>query len=436
MARKKKQEEHVNHERWLVSYADFITLLFAFFVVMYSISSVNEGKYRVLSDSISSAFDPSERGLPIKFSNPLKAPIVSRPVQSSSDVSDSSQNLNPSAYGGVEASKQDKITLKKISTRVEKGLAPLIDKNLVKINKNDLWIEIEIKSSILYPSGSARLQPQAAPVLRKVAKIVSEFDNQIQVEGFTDNVPIDTDEFPSNWELSAARAANAFVKLPGICWINTIGTGKLAGSALSTFWRATGPPVDVPIATSFVFPLVKFIPLALRPESERCCEGIAVEAIGLLAMVGADCETGDRAVGRRIEPTARTRSHNNRRASSRSLEISSKRFGRKSTAPASRASNVDLAPSVVNEENIKIAVGLAVMIFRVAVIPSITGISTSMVITSGFRRAALLTASIPFSALSMTLISGSDSNISVTRRRKKRESSTTNTRTDISNPLA
>ena len=208
MARKKKKEEHINHERWLVSYADFITLLFAFFVVMYSISSVNEGKYRVLSDSISSAFDPSERGLPIKFSNPLKAPIVSRSVQTSSDTADSTQSRNPSAYDRVEASAQDKVTLKKIASSVEKGLAPLIDKNLVKINKNDLWIEIEIKSSILYPSGSAKLQSQAVPVLRQVAKIISEFDNQIQVEGFTDNIPIDTDEFRSNWELSAARAAS------------------------------------------------------------------------------------------------------------------------------------------------------------------------------------------------------------------------------------
>ena len=208
MARKKKHEEHVNHERWLVSYADFITLLFAFFVVMYSISSVNEGKYRVLSDSISSAFDPSERGLPIKFTNPLKAPIVSRPVQSSAESADSSQNLNPSAYGGVEASKEDKINLKKISSRVEKGLSPLIDKDLVKINKNDLWIEIEINSNILYSSGSARLQSQAVPVLKKVAKIIGDFENQVQVEGFTDNVPIETEEFPSNWELSSARAAS------------------------------------------------------------------------------------------------------------------------------------------------------------------------------------------------------------------------------------
>jgi chemotaxis protein MotB len=175
---------------------------------MYSISSVNEGKYRVLSDSISSAFDPSERGLPIKFSNPLKAPIVSRQVRSSSDSIESAQSQNPSAYVGVQASEKDKVSLRKISSRIEKDLAPLIDKKMVKINKNDLWIEVEIKSSILYTSGSAKLQSQAVPVLRKVAKIISSFDNQVQVEGFTDNIPIDTDEFPSNWELSAGRAAS------------------------------------------------------------------------------------------------------------------------------------------------------------------------------------------------------------------------------------
>ncbi|HHI94963.1 MAG TPA: flagellar motor protein MotD [Gammaproteobacteria bacterium] len=205
MARKKKPEEHVNHERWLVSYADFITLLFAFFVVMYSISSVNEGKYRVLSDSISSAFNPSEAGLPIKLNNPLKPPIISRAAMSSTD---SSNTQNLSAYGGVEASREDKINLRKIASRISKGLEELIDDKLVKLKKNDLWIEIEIKSSILFSSGKASLQAKARPVLRDIAKVLSDFDNQIQVEGFTDNVPIDTDNFQSNWELSAARAAN------------------------------------------------------------------------------------------------------------------------------------------------------------------------------------------------------------------------------------
>jgi chemotaxis protein MotB len=208
MARKKKPEEHENHERWLVSYADFITLLFAFFVVMYSISSVNEGKYRVLSDSISSAFDPSEAGLPIKMNSPLKPPIIARAITSSNDHSMSMQGQNVSAYGGVEASKEDKANLRKISARIKKGLSPLIDDKMVKVKGNDLWIEIEIKSQILFGSGRAALQPKARPVLIDVARVLGDFNNQIQVEGFTDNVPIDTEDFKSNWELSAARAAN------------------------------------------------------------------------------------------------------------------------------------------------------------------------------------------------------------------------------------
>jgi chemotaxis protein MotB len=208
MARRKKIDEHANHERWLVSYADFITLLFAFFVVMYSISSVNEGKYRVLSDSISAAFDPSSQGLPIKFNNPLKPPIVSRAIQSSDASRQDPNIMSLEMYGGIEASEEDKINLEKITSRVEKGLEALIDKNLIKVNKNDLWVEIEIKSTILFPSGVAKLQSRAVPVMKKIAKIIGDADNQVQVEGFTDNVPIDTVAFPSNWELSAARAAS------------------------------------------------------------------------------------------------------------------------------------------------------------------------------------------------------------------------------------
>lgn len=208
MARRKKQEEHVNHERWLVSYADFITLLFAFFVVMYSISSVNEGKYRVLSDTMSSAFDPSRAGLPIQLDSPLKPPIVERSITTSRRTPISMHSAYPSIQSGVQASEKDKKDLRTIATRAEQGLSRLIDKDIIKLKKNDLWIEIEIKSSILFPSGGANLAAAARPVLRKISKIVKTYKNQIQVEGFTDNLPIETDVFPSNWELSAARAAS------------------------------------------------------------------------------------------------------------------------------------------------------------------------------------------------------------------------------------
>jgi chemotaxis protein MotB len=208
MARKKRQEEHENHERWLVSYADFITLLFAFFVVMYSVSSVNEGKYRVLSDSIVAAFDPSREGLPIQLSSPLKPPIIDRRMLSQGQDLNKIKSHYPEVSGAPQASEEDKKNLRAITKEIEKKMSPLIDKDLVNLKKNDLWVEIEIKSSILYGSGSAHLSAPAQPVLRQVAKVLKAFPNQIQVEGFTDNVPIDTEAFPSNWELSAARAAS------------------------------------------------------------------------------------------------------------------------------------------------------------------------------------------------------------------------------------
>ena len=91
---------------------------------------------------------------------------------------------------------------------MQQGLTKLIDNNLVSLKKNDLWLEIEIKSSVLFPSGSSHPTEDANPVLDKIAEILKTYQNQIQVEGFTDNIPINTDEFPSNWELSAARAAS------------------------------------------------------------------------------------------------------------------------------------------------------------------------------------------------------------------------------------
>ena len=111
---KARYEEQDNKDRWLVSYADFITLLFAFFVVMYSISSVNEGKYRVLSDSISSAFDPFQDGMSVQLETPLKSPIIEhgimidsqRPIVISSNYPGvlpviQSNEFSQSALGGI-----------------------------------------------------------------------------------------------------------------------------------------------------------------------------------------------------------------------------------------------------------------------------------------------------------------------------------------------
>ena len=190
MRRRKKQEEEENLERWLVSYADFITLLFAFFVVMYSISSVNEGKYRVLSDTLVQAFKNPPRSIqPIKAGDEV---AVGEPSALSK------KKGSPSASGALDT----------MAREFEFALKNLIDQNLINVDRSKSWVEIEINNSILYPSGSAQLSESAVPVLDKLAEILNRYPNPLQVEGFTDNVPIKNERFPSNWELSAARAAS------------------------------------------------------------------------------------------------------------------------------------------------------------------------------------------------------------------------------------
>ena len=206
--RKYKFEEQDNNNRWLVSYADFITLLFAFFVVMYSVSSVNEGKYRVLSDSISSAFDLSQDGIPVQLENPLKPPIVEHDMTINNQPHVLIKNNYPKNWEGMLANRKAKDSLNKIAARVENSLSQLINKNLVYVKKHALWIEVEIKSSILFSSGSSYLSDDSRPLLKELAEVLNQYGNQIQVEGFTDNLPITTSEFPSNWELSTSRAAS------------------------------------------------------------------------------------------------------------------------------------------------------------------------------------------------------------------------------------
>ncbi|HEB59879.1 MAG TPA: flagellar motor protein MotD [Gammaproteobacteria bacterium] len=198
MARRRRAEHHENHERWLVSYADFITLLFAFFVVMYSISSINEGKYRVLSDTLVAAFKT-----PPKSPQPIN---VGKTAEPSGAVGKSAEpahiQLPPKPAVPTEA------RMAEISERVTQALAPLIDQNLVKVTRNKLWVKIEMDNRLLFEVASAELNSQAIPALEKLAHELATLPNYIEVEGHTDNIPIRNTIYPSNWELSAARAAS------------------------------------------------------------------------------------------------------------------------------------------------------------------------------------------------------------------------------------
>lgn len=199
--RRHVQEEHVNHERWLVSYADFITLLFAFFVVMYSISQVNESKYRVLSNTLTSAFNRPELTL-----DPFQVGKVAKSNPLSVIELDGASSQTEEGGEGQRNGQQPEAFID-ISQRIEQALGDLIKQKLVKVSGNESWLEIELSSSLLFESGDARLSVRALEVLGQISAVLQRHDNSVRVEGFTDNVPIHTRQFPSNWELSAARAA-------------------------------------------------------------------------------------------------------------------------------------------------------------------------------------------------------------------------------------
>ncbi len=203
MARKKKHEEHENLERWLVSYADFITLLFAFFVVLYAMSSLNEGKYRILTESLISAFQTEPRSLtPIELGH---IQIIRTPnIISHEQTTANSETVNDDSIPQSEATRE----LLNMADEIEKAMATLIEENLIEVRRFQNWLEVEINTNILFPSGSAEIVTAARPILTKIAKILRRFPNPVNVEGYTDSVPISTRQFPSNWELSAGRAAS------------------------------------------------------------------------------------------------------------------------------------------------------------------------------------------------------------------------------------
>lgn len=214
--RRKREEEHVNHERWAIPYGDLITLLLAFFVVMYAMSAVNEGKYRVMSQSILEAFHGSSRVVSPMPASPDAPSTTSPAIDPALNKSGSSLNPIPLPMSQPDASvskpsqKPDRQqqNLSDIQHQVEQALQPLIDKKLVVIRRTPSWLEIEIRTDILFQSGVARLATPAEKVLDNLGQILAPFPNPLRVEGYTDNEPINTPQFPSNWELSAARAAS------------------------------------------------------------------------------------------------------------------------------------------------------------------------------------------------------------------------------------
>ncbi len=182
-------------DRWLVSYADFMTLLFAFFVVMYAISSVNVDKYRVLSSVLEQTFETPARSLDqLQTGEPTLAA--------------SPHVVDISNVPGYEDPDPGDATLRTDAETVGAQFAGLIDGGLLEIESNQDWLEISLNGSQSFAPGSAGLTTIAQGALASLAEYLASFGAPITVEGYTDNVPVEGGAFESNWLLSSARAAN------------------------------------------------------------------------------------------------------------------------------------------------------------------------------------------------------------------------------------
>ena len=170
--------------RWLLPYADFITLLFAVFVVMYSISNVEESKFKSLSDSLSIALNVKN-------------------AENKNIIFDSQKTNSP-----IELNINKEDHLLEIGQQLQNDLAPLVADKKIKITKITEGIVITINDSLLFKSGQAQIDPNFDMDLRQISDVLKKYPNMIQVEGHTDNNKINSGLYPSNWELSSARASS------------------------------------------------------------------------------------------------------------------------------------------------------------------------------------------------------------------------------------
>lgn len=190
MARKKPHEEHENHERYLVTYSDLITLLLAFFIILYAMSSVDESKFTAFSDSLSVAFNQSSDAILTLDGTSNK--------QARTETTDAElQKMKKMKEDGQ---------LEKVKAKVEEMIKEknLKDKINVKLDKDGL--RIILTNEILFESGDATIKPSMYEVLKNIGVLVETLDNPISISGHTDNMPIATVRYPSNWDLSTARA--------------------------------------------------------------------------------------------------------------------------------------------------------------------------------------------------------------------------------------
>jgi chemotaxis protein MotB len=218
--------DHDNHDRWLISYADFITLLFAFFVVMYAISAVNENKFRVLAGALGDAFGKtaaSDAPVPQRTPQPLPPDVGQHTLKPQQAV-------------------EEQAHMTEVASNLLDVMAPLVKEGKVRLTQSRRGISIEINANVLFEAGRAELEPQSLTVLRAVAATLKNEPFNLEITGHTDNVPISNSVFASNWELSAVRATSVVRLLAdsGIAPERLLAIGREASKPIASNDTADG----------------------------------------------------------------------------------------------------------------------------------------------------------------------------------------------------
>jgi chemotaxis protein MotB len=209
VSRRKRPRAHANHERWLVSYADFITLLFAFFVVLYASSQVDQRKVGKLAMAIQVAFQElgvfpaSTTQVPLDLNEPMPFSTV-QAIENAKHNTELGRIASPPEDALAAASEEANLTT--LQAELQQALQREIAQHSIALHRETEGLVISLREFGFFDSGSAALKPSALPALDRIASILSVRICRLRVEGHTDNIPIHTAQMASNWELSTARS--------------------------------------------------------------------------------------------------------------------------------------------------------------------------------------------------------------------------------------
>ena len=206
--KKAKPAHHENHERWLVSYADFITLLFAFFVVMFATAQQDKGKAKEVAESVKEALEHGQLSSVITG-------ILNRKVTPPNGKGDSRQKPPPPAHAGAKPMDAKETPppkpvshadLAKPADQLAKALDEEMKSGKITIELNARGLVISLREAAFFASGDDVINAASMPIIEKIAAVIRGIPNPLRLEGHTDSIPIHNSRFRSNWELSAARS--------------------------------------------------------------------------------------------------------------------------------------------------------------------------------------------------------------------------------------